>query len=390
MFNPKSVLPVALPIRVLFIGVLGLVTACTSQSSTEPTARDIGEVAALQPQWQKVVPGGDTQCSDGSEFAFYTRSGDPKKLLFFLQGGGACWNLQTCDPLGTPSYTVNLEGFHPSQSDGIFNYSRPDNPLGDHSVVFVPYCSGDVHLGDATRNYQRTPAWINKLKKNGVASADINPDFSIAHKGLANARAALRWAQREVVAPNSVFVTGSSAGSIPSPYYAVQLANAYPDARVTQLGDGSGGYRRISQSAAPHRAWDTVSALGTEPGFASLTEDGFNFELLYTLAHATNPALQLHAYDTAEDDVQLQFLRLGGLDVKSLQPALELNQADIRSNVPKFASYIAGGELHTILRRPEFYTYRVGSRSVRDWIADVVAGQAVSSVACERCEVAQQ
>lgn len=371
----------------LIIGFASALAGCVAGSSEWLTSAQ-GESAsppALLEGWQEVKPGGDTQCSDGSDYAFYTRNGDPDKLLFFLQGGGACWNLQTCDPLGKPSYTVNLEGFHPSQADGIFNFERLDNPLADHTVVFVPYCSADVHIGDAVIKYKRPADWITSIKSAKPSVAAIPPEFTITHKGLANARAALEWVGNNVSSPESVMVAGSSAGSIPSPYYAVHLASAFPDARVSQLGDGSGGYRQIGQSASPQVAWRTVPALSAEPTFAALSDDDFTFEKLYVLAHAAQPRVRLHAYDTAEDDVQLQFLALSGLRVDSLREAIALNQAGIREAVPSFQSFVAAGELHTILRRPEFYTYAVGERRVRDWLADIVAGRQVSSVSCREC-----
>ena len=372
-----------------FSVVVMMAVGCASEPNSVTSADAEISPTAVDSGWQKVVPGGETQCSDGSEFAFYTRAGDPTKLVFFLQGGGGCWNLETCDPLGKPSYTVNLDGFHPSQSDGIFNFSRRDNPVRDHTMVFVPYCSGDVHIGAATRDYKRPADWVAKLRARDVPAERIAPQFSVAHKGLANGRAALKWVREEIKAPASVLVTGSSAGSIPSPYYALQLANQFPAAQVSQLGDGSGGYRRMNQSAAPQVVWNTTQALSVEPEFAELDDDTFNFEKLYVLAHKAQPKLRLHAYDTAEDNVQLQFLRLSGLDVNSLEGPLRLNQADIRQEVPTFQSYIAAGELHTILRRPEFYEFTVGERSVRDWLADIVAGETVSSVSCTQCSAVQ-
>ena len=43
---------------------------------------------------------------------------------------------------------------------------------------------------------------------------------------------------------------------------------------------------------------------------------------------------------------------------------------------------MAGGELHTILLRPELYTYRVGEVSFVDWLARLAAGNAVDNVHC--------
>ena len=46
--------------------------------------------------WEKVVPGGDCECADGSEFAFWERRADPTKVVFFLDGGGSCFDATTC------------------------------------------------------------------------------------------------------------------------------------------------------------------------------------------------------------------------------------------------------------------------------------------------------
>ena len=42
--------------------------------------------------WTQIVPGGDCECADGSEFSFWVRQADPTKVVFFLQGGGACFD----------------------------------------------------------------------------------------------------------------------------------------------------------------------------------------------------------------------------------------------------------------------------------------------------------
>ena len=52
--------------------------------------------AAADQKWKKVVPGGDCECADGSEFAFWERRADPTKVVFFLDGGGICYDAKTC------------------------------------------------------------------------------------------------------------------------------------------------------------------------------------------------------------------------------------------------------------------------------------------------------
>ena len=36
--------------------------------------------------WERVVPGGDCQCSDGSKFSFWVRKANPRKVVFYLEG----------------------------------------------------------------------------------------------------------------------------------------------------------------------------------------------------------------------------------------------------------------------------------------------------------------
>lgn len=345
-------------------------------------------LAALKPGWNRLQPGGATQCSDGSDYAFFVRAGDPDKLLVFLQGGGACWNLETCDPLLRPTYTINIGDMRPQDFDGVFNYERGDNPFATHTVVFAPYCSADVHIGRATQTYRRSPEQKAKIQAKGEHRGPIPDQFTITHRGFDNVAAVLDWTYAHVRSPETVFVTGSSAGSIPSPYYAMHIARAYPDAQITQLGDGAGGYRRVSQVSNPNASWNTVPIIAKEPAFAGMTDADFNYEQLYIRAAAAAPTIRFNAYDAAEDDVQKRFLELGGVQMPTLKAAITANQNDIRQTVPQFRSYIAGGDSHTILRRPEFYTYRVGDISIRDWIANLAAGQPVENIVCDDCTVA--
>lgn len=335
------------------------------------------DLSSLDVGWNTVIPGGETTCSDGSPYHFYVRPGDPRQLVFYLQGGGACWNAATCDPDGEPSYRINLAGFDPANRHGIFAFDHPENSFAKHTVVLAPYCTGDVHLGDRVATYEVEAS-------EGHAAHSV----TIRFQGIDNVQAALDWTTHHLSAPDAIFVTGSSAGSIPSPHYATRLAESYPEARIVQLGDGSGGYRGFG-AVPPHVEWGTLAALSEIEEFQQMTPDDLDFEALFAVAEARQPEIMFAQYDTAEDDVQKRFLALADAETTSLLGLLQANQADIRAEVPKFRSFIAGGELHTILLRPEFYTYRVGDVRVRDWVTDLAAGKAVEDVHCEDCSVAE-
>ena len=83
--------------------------AATSPPTSDPTVTEVvapevsagstlpaTETVAADTDWEKVVPGGDCACADGSEFNFWVREADPAKVVLFLEGGGACFDPTTC------------------------------------------------------------------------------------------------------------------------------------------------------------------------------------------------------------------------------------------------------------------------------------------------------
>jgi len=352
--------------RHLATGLAALLAACMSISAIADSA------------WQTIVPGGDTSCSDGSAYRFFVRPGNSpastksQKVLLFLQGGGACWNRQTCDPAMQPSYTRFIpEDFQP-EPFGAFNFQQPQNPFREYTTVYASYCSGDVHLGNRDAVY---PA-VN----------DGQQPLTIRHHGYRNMQAVLHWLYNNVPHAEDIFVAGSSAGAIASPYYAALVADHYPEAKVTQLGDGAGGYRQLVPGIQPHEQWGSFSFLSGTPAFAALQPTTFNFEQLYIAAANAHPAIQFSQYDTAEDQVQKQFLAMAGSPVKSLQPGLQANHADILARADNFNWFVAGGTMHTLLRRPEFYAFGARGVSFVDWLSQLAQGKEVSNVDCQQCQ----
>src|SRR5690606_4785973 len=123
----------------------------------------------------------------------------------------------------------------------------------------------------------------------------------VRHRGLVNASAAMEWTFAHVFNPQQIFVTGSSAGSIPSPFYAVKLAGQYPSAAVTQLGDASGGYRGFA-NFNPYEVWHTDRVVADLTHINSIPADQFSFHHLYIAAARENANIRYASYDNAEDD----------------------------------------------------------------------------------------
>ena len=165
----------------------------------DTTPQSLPTLADLKATCNEIVPGGDTICSKCTPFSFFVRPGDPRKLLIHFQAGGACWNGETCDPLLVPTFDPVIDTTdHPSRAAGILSLHLLDNPVHDFSIIVVPYCTGDLHLGTRAVTYRSPGAQLIPAR-----------DFTVRHWGARNVESVLRWAYRHFAQPELIFVNGS-------------------------------------------------------------------------------------------------------------------------------------------------------------------------------------
>src|SRR5262249_16310681 len=110
-------------------------------------------LAAAQPSdttgaWNPIPGGPGTGCAHDSSYAFFVHPGDSQRLVIYLNGGGACWNNLNCDLHGRGTFRDVIDTTQlPDQKNGIFDFANPRNPARDFTIIFIPYCTGDVFLG---------------------------------------------------------------------------------------------------------------------------------------------------------------------------------------------------------------------------------------------------
>jgi hypothetical protein len=336
-----------------FAGALG---ACgdddrDTSAAAEAAAEEADESAATATGWEEVVPGGDCQCSDGSEFSFQVREASPQKVVLFFQGGGGCWSAETC-ALGNETYRTSA-GPAPGQ-EGMFDFADERNPFADHSVVHVPYCTGDAHIGDATTEY--------------------TPDLTVQHKGLANGTAALDHLVAAFPDAADVVVMGESAGSIAAPFYAGLVSDRLPDARITVLADGSGAFPDGPEVSGP-----------TSAAWGGAADDDWSPPALFVRSWQHDPEIVFARYDFAYDHVQTMFNELLGIDSEDPASMIDANEARIEDAGVNLLSYTAPGDDHTVMGDAAFYDQEVGGQALVDWVARLVAGEPVDDVRCDEC-----
>ena len=349
-------------------GILALLLVLAALTATVAgcggSGGDAGAVATTKPvTWKKVVPGGECRCSDGSEFSFWVRKANPRKVVFFLQGGGGCFSAETCAPergLYRRTVEAHLTG-------GIFDFADERNPFADYSVVYVPYCTGDVHLGNATRRYA--------------------PGLTVQHKGSVNGSAALDYLAESFPGATRVVVTGESAGSIAAPLYGGLVSDRLPDTRITVLADGSGSYpdvRRVHEILA---AWGFGSAIAGWTENAAVTADDWSPPELFTQSGRHDREIVVARHDYAYDENQVSwypYLSIAGKDPLSL---MGRNEARIEGAGVNLLSYTAPGDEHTVLSDEPFYSETVNGEKLVDWVTRLIEGKPVDDVHCKQCRV---
>jgi len=326
-----------------------------------PTMPDLAET------WTKIEPGGDTICARGEPFHFFVRGGTVNKLAIVFDGGGACWNAVTCG-IGDALFAPTADESLPDPGDGISDKTDEENPFRDWYNVFIPYCTGDVHWGDATTTYD----------PEGDA-----PEITIHHRGQVNTRAVLDWVYERFSKPDTIFVTGMSAGSYGSIGWAPHIMDHYPDSYVAQLGDCGAGVITDSFFTESFPSWNADAFL---PEWFETPIEEMALEDLYIEIANHYPNNFFGQINTHNDENQrLYYTAMGGKD-EDWSPAMYEKIEAILDGAPNFRSYIAGGTQHVVLPYPEFYTYQVDGVRLRDWVADIAEGEPVDTVHCTECD----
>ncbi len=325
----------------------------------------------LSQGWTKVEPGGDTRCAHDTPFAYWVKAGTTNKLLVYFEGGGGCWDAATCAP-GSNFYDPDVGADEdPTFRNGVFKLDHPDNPFRNYTAVYIPSCGGDVYWGNSVQDYP-------------TADGDSR---RIYHRGFVNAAAALAWAYAQVSAPESVFVTGCSAGSVGSRVHAPYIIAQYPEAQVAQLGDSLafvfGRPVRLGDYNAYQTFPDWIPELETLKG-----GDGFLMAAYDTIIANEYPETTFAQYNTENDNVQVRFYTaVSGLDAAGFRQDLATHLSAIHASAANFRSFTSEGDLHCILPHAQFYDLETNGVPLVTWVQALATGVDVPNVQCTSCQV---
>ncbi|GEM_PF-502938 len=340
--------------------------ACESLLPQPPSS----STAAEDSEWEKVVPGGDCACADGSEFAFWERQADPTRIVFYLDGGGVCFDATTCAFTGAGGendfYDYNLSTETPGLGSGIFDFDRADNPFADYSFIYVPLCTGDLYLGDATREYA--------------------PGLTVEHKGFVNGTAALNYLAEHYADATQVVVVGKTAGSAAAPIYGGLVADLLPAARVTVFGAQSGHVPddpdfNVNILGELWGVYDNMPDWDVNEG---LTARDWGVPRFWIQSGLHDPNIVLARFDYAFDPNAAKWLEAMGINSTTLE-LIDANEAAIEAAGVDLHSYTAPGELHGIFEFDRFYEIEVNGVTLVEWLVALLTGEPLDDVHCGKC-----
>jgi hypothetical protein len=97
------------------------------------------------------IPIDGAKCALGDPYKVFISPGRSDKVAFYFMGGGACWSKETC--FGVIPHTILFPLPFVYEIDGLISPFIEESPIADYTVVYFPYCTGDVHLGNHTAVY---------------------------------------------------------------------------------------------------------------------------------------------------------------------------------------------------------------------------------------------
>ena len=322
-----------------------------------------------------------------TDFSYFVQMGNPNRVLFFLDGGGACWNAETC--IGSPlfsdsTYTQTVDETPEAleNAGGVLDGDNDSNPYANYTKVFVPYCSGDIHYGSRDTLYTLRTGF-----------GDI--PWPIRHRGTDNLLAVMATLRDQggvdLANAKEVSVAGVSAGGYGATLAFGYVAEDAPEAQLNLISDAAIGvqtadfYREaIYNPTNPgSESWGVSANLPPwVPGFAdpdaflsaSVNQPLIFQPLLFGALADYRPDARLASVTTNLDSVQVAFYSLTRPGVPLPQVAGEwyFAMAGITTATAANGNYrffIEGGNFHTFLTADDrLYGSGVNGISLAEWI----------------------
>lgn len=299
----------------------------------------------------------ESRCMDDSPTGIAVNfTSASKDLVIYLEGGNACFNVASC------AVTAHAKtGFGPAQFEaekaGIAGwpmFARTDatNPTKDFNYVYVPYCSGDVHGGDAA----------------GVMAGGKVRNF----RGYKNLDGFLDRLVATFPQAGKIILSGFSAGGFGAAYNYDHVAKKFPNNKVILIDDS--GPPMGADYVAPclqKYLFDLWGLKNTVPAGCTdcAPESGVFMEPFAKYLATTYSDRTLALISSTEDETISTFWGFGENDCVNLQTS------PITYPGSKYAAGLADLRDRITASDPRFFTYYIdgtdgGDKTRHVWLDD--------------------
>ncbi len=309
--------------------------------------------------WVKVDLPEPCVSGDGSKTFIMVSRGSSNNLLVYFEGGGACTDYITCKFMVTTLHPEFSQSVLMSKL-GIFNRANPLNPFKDWTIVYIPYGTGDVHIGNRVMKY-----YFFKYSK------------TVYHVGYVNAVVAMRWIASQGNF-EKIVIAGSSAGGYATVLHTLTAREIFGKSIVV-INDAGPGLvserdpKFTFEASVESWGWtqnlppDALSYLGDEPVYA----------LAYTFEKYSDI---IYGFFEDERDfvIGVAFLKYSQSEFK--KKLLEVT-SDLRNQFPdNYYRFLVDKSMHTALELPRVYWLNVDGIYLFQWIEKLIGGQPVDLV----------
>lgn len=315
------------------------------------------------------VPFDNTKCRSGTPAGMSVNMNSAsKKLMIYLEGGGACFDAQTCgsNPDAVASQTPGAVG--------VFDRGQAANPVKDWNYVYVPYCTGDVHMG---------------AKDDGAIEGVAGTQHFV---GRANLTAFLHRIIPTFQSPEKVLLTGVSAGGFGASSNAAFVQYAFGSTPITVIDDSgptfSNKYLPTCLTQTYVKAWGLENSVLDDCGSACMASADYSVQFLdYVAKRATGRFNGLIESD--QDAIIRGFFGIGtnnGLnDCMGVLLLTSMTTDDFLAGLleyrervkpyPGFSTFYPSSMQHTWLTGDSFYTATAGDVKMVDWVQGILDGK---------------
>jgi hypothetical protein len=356
--------------RLLYLLIFALIFGCSEDSVKLDHPFTATEKNLKSFYWYDLE---GMNCRDGSPTGIGHRVGNPKKLAVYINGGGACFNAETC--AGNPkSFNVNdwdnLTNEYGNR--GIFDVDNPKNPLKDYSYVFLPYCTGDVHSG---------------TRHSGVA---LGVEERQKYVGAINFRKAMDFITPyyEYQDVEEIVLFGLSAGGYGVYINFVEITKRFPKAKITVINDS--GPLFSDEQAFPQclqAAFTLVYGIPLPNDLLDCcNQPALGLANVYQYSSKKYPKANF-GFITSYEDATSRFFLSFGFDDCTGAPNNQLPADVFREGIinlredvlkPKsdWSTYYINGDSHTLLADNDiFYNRNAAGMYLYEWVDRLLKGE---------------